>query len=78
MATIIKFAGADNGITVVQTVDEVRTAMDGAGGEPFPLNLESSGEPVYVNPATLACWHQLELTVSPGRMVQDLGPGLGR
>jgi hypothetical protein len=77
MATIIRFTGADKGITVVQTVDEICTALNDAGGRPFPLNLESSGELVFVNPTAMTCWHQVELTVSPGRMVQDLGPGLG-
>ncbi len=76
MATIIKFTGTDGVITVVQTVDEVCSAVDDADSQPFPLNLESSGERVFVNPAAITCWHEVELTVSPGRMVQDLGPGL--
>lgn len=77
MATIIRFTGADKGITVVQTVDEICTAVDDASGQPFPLNLESSGERVFVNPGAMTCWHPVELSVSPGRMVQDLGPGMG-
>ena len=58
MATVIEFAG-DEGhwIVVEEDVEAVHAAVTGAGGQAARLTHEGQDEPVYVNPAQVACWY---------------------
>jgi hypothetical protein len=61
MATSITFASAGRDGALVQIVDqspdEVFVLVTG-GEERTPIKLTTDGNPVYVNPATIAFWRQ--------------------
>ena len=67
MTTIIKFTGADVSVRVEQSTEEVLEAMSRAQGQPFPLRLQGGGQ-VFVNPDNVACWQELNESISPGRL----------
>jgi hypothetical protein len=69
MATMIKFTGGGElAVLVVQTADEVSSAVQAADGRPLQFEQAANGDPVFVNPGTIACWHPLDMSISPGRM----------
>jgi hypothetical protein len=62
MSTVITFTGADGqsalSILVAESADAVHDAMNAAHGQPFRLESEKTGVPVYVNPANIAYWRE--------------------
>jgi hypothetical protein len=71
MPTVIKFSGSDLTITVAQSPDEVSRAVADANGGPLQLDMIERGQRVFVNPDVVACWHELENQISPGRMISS-------
>jgi hypothetical protein len=70
LATVIRFSGSDDPLKVRQSAEEVSKALSDSNGRPFALTLLNNGDPVYINPATIACWHPMEDRVSPGRLME--------
>jgi hypothetical protein len=67
LPTIIEFMGRDRTIRVSESSERVLEALVAADGRPFALEALDGGT-VFVNPSTVACWHEQVEQVSPGRL----------
>jgi hypothetical protein len=65
--TIIEFVGRERSIRVNESSEKVLEALVAHEGRPFALEA-LDGWTVFVNPATIAFWHEQLEQVSPGRM----------
>ena len=66
-ATIIEFTGRERSLRVNESAEKILETLVAHDGRPFPLNA-LDGWTVYVNPATIAFWHEQVEQVSPGHM----------
>ena len=58
MATVIEFSGDEGHWVVVdEDVEAVRETMAGGAGPAVRLTHAGQGQPIYVNPAQVACWY---------------------
>jgi len=67
MTTMIEFIGREQPIRVNESAEVVLEMLVAHQGRPFALEA-LDGWTVFVNPATIACWHEQLEQISPGRM----------
>jgi hypothetical protein len=65
--TIIEFVGRERTLRVTESAEKVLEALVAHEGRPFGLEA-LDGWTVFVNPATIAFWHEQVEMVSPGHM----------